>query len=370
MAYNDIKEILPRFRFMGSYVSSRELTSGNINDTYVLTYRNGERTMMYTLQRINTYVFKDPQLVMQNIASVTNHLKANQIRHGSYDERHVLELVRTVDGDVMHKDARHGVWRAYTYITDALAPDVVDDPAQMEEVGRAFGRFQRDLADFPAAQLSETIPHFHNTTKRFYDFVRAVDNDRAGHVREMEDEIEFFFERRRMMGEIVRLMDNNVIPLRVTHNDTKSNNVLLDNKTGEALCVIDLYTVMPGSALYDYGDAVRFGASTAREDEEDTSLIRLDMDKTRAFTRGFVQETSGILSQEELSRLPMGIKVMTAELAMRFFTDYLDGDIYFKVNSPQHNLVRTRAQMALLMDIERREEELMEMVQRYLTRYA
>jgi len=318
MAYNDIKEILPHFRFMGSYVSSRELTSGNINDTYVLTYRNGERTMMYTLQRINTYVFKDPQLVMQNIASVTKHLKASQIRHGSYDERHVLELMRTVDGDVMHKDARHGVWRAYTYITDALAPDVVDDPAQMEEVGRAFGRFQRDLADFPAAQLSETIPNFHNTTKRFYDFVRAVDNDRAGHVREMEDEIEFFFERRRMMGEIVRLMDNNVIPLRVTHNDTKSNNVLLDNKTGEALCVIDLDTVMPGSALYDYGDAVRFGASTAREDEEDTSLIRLDMDKTRAFTRGFVQETSGILSQEELSRLPMGIKVMTAELAMRF----------------------------------------------------
>ena len=370
MAYNDIKEILPRFRFMGSYVSSQEMTSGNINDTYVLTYRNGERTMMYTLQRINTYVFKDPQLVMQNIALVTNHLKASLIRQGGYDERYVLELVRTVDGDVMHKDARHGVWRAYTYIPDALALDVVDDPVQMEEVGRAFGRFQRNLADFPAVQLSETIPNFHNTTKRFYAFVRSVDKDRAGRVHEVEDEIEFFFERRRMMGEIVRLMDSNVIPLRVTHNDTKSNNVLLDDKTGKSLCVIDLDTVMPGSALYDYGDAVRFGASTAREDEEDTSLIRLDMDKTRAFTRGFIQETTGILSQEELKRLPLGIKVMTAELAMRFFTDYLDGDVYFKVNSPRHNLVRTRAQMTLLMDIERREEELMEMVQRYLTRYA
>jgi len=160
MAYNDIKEILPRFRFMGNYVSSHELTSGNINDTYVLTYRNGERTMMYTLQRINTYVFKDPQLVMQNIASVTNHLKANQIRHGSYDERHVLELVRTVDGDVMHKDARHGVWRAYTYITDALALDVVDDPAQMEEVGRAFGRFQRDWLIFRLRSCLRPSPIF------------------------------------------------------------------------------------------------------------------------------------------------------------------------------------------------------------------
>jgi len=173
-----------------------------------------------------------------------------------------------------------------------------------------------------------------------------------------------------MMGEIVRLLDCKVLPLRVTHNDTKSNNVLLDEETGKSLAVIDLDTVMPGSSLYDYGDAVRFGASTAREDEEDTSLIGLDMEKTRAFTRGFVQETAGILSVEELSRLPLGVKVLTAELAMRFLTDYLDGDHYFKVNSPVHNLVRARAQMALLMDVERREDELNEMVKRYITRYS
>ncbi|NLW20221.1 MAG: aminoglycoside phosphotransferase family protein [Clostridiales bacterium] len=370
MAYNDIKNILPRFRFEGEYVSSRELTSGNINETYVLEYRDGPRTNMYIIQKINTYVFRDPLGMMQNIAAVTEHLKASLQRHGGSAERQVLELVRTKNNDILIQDRKLGVWRAYTFITNALALDVVREPAQMEEVGRAFGRFQRNLADFPAEALFETIPHFHNTTKRFYAFVRAVDEDKAGRVREVEDEIEFLFDRRRMMGEIVRLLDRKVLPLRVTHNDTKSNNVLLDEQTGQSLAVIDLDTVMPGSSLYDYGDAVRFGASTAREDEEDTRLIGLDMEKTRAFTRGFVQETAGILSPEELSRLPLGIKVLTAELAMRFLTDYLDGDLYFKVNSPVHNLVRARAQMALLVDVERREEELHQMVQHYLARYA
>ena len=369
MSYNEIKNILPRFHFRGEYVTSSELTSGNINNTYVLEYKEGSKTLMYTLQRINTYVFRDPLGVMQNIASVTDHLKASLLRNNGSADRQVLELVRTVDGNVMYQDMKNGVWRAYTFIPDALALDVVEQPEQMEEVGRAFGRFQRNLADFQAGQLSETIPNFHNTTKRFYAFVRAVDENKAGRAREVGDEIEFLFERRRMMGEIVRLLENKVLPLRVTHNDTKSNNVLLDKQTGKALCVIDLDTVMPGSSLYDYGDGVRFGASTAREDEEDTSLIRLDMDKTRAFTRGFIQETAGILSDEELQRLPLGIKVLTCELAMRFLTDYLDGDLYFKVNSPQHNLIRTRAQMALLKDVEIRENELQDMVQQYVAQY-
>ena len=370
MAYNDIKNVLPMFRFEGEYIDSRELTSGNINETYVLEYRGNGRTNMYILQKVNTYVFRDPLGVMQNIAAVTAHLKASLIKSGGSAERQVLELVRTRNDDIVFQDRKLGVWHAYTYITKALALDQVTEPAQMEEVGRAFGRFQRNLADFPAEALFETIPNFHHTTKRFYAFVRAVDEDKAGRAREVEEEIEFFFERRRMMGEIVRLLDCKVLPLRVTHNDTKSNNVLLDEETGKSLAVIDLDTVMPGSSLYDYGDAVRFGASTAREDEEDTSLIGLDMEKTRAFTRGFVQETAGILSVEELSRLPLGVKVLTAELAMRFLTDYLDGDLYFKVNSPVHNLVRARAQMALLMDVERREDELNEMVKRYITRYS
>ena len=368
MAYNDIKKILPQFQFKGKYVGSEELTSGNINSTYVLEYQDGGESRYYTLQQINTYVFRDPIGVMQNIALVTDHLKAAMQKSGGDAHRQVLELVRTVNNDVVYQSRREGVWRAYTYISDALALDVVEHPQQMEEVGRAFGRFQSKLADFPADQLSETIQHFHHTTKRFYAFVHALDNDKAGRVREVEEEIEFFFDRRRMLGEIVRLLDQKVIPLRVTHNDTKSNNVLLDKDTGKALCVIDLDTVMPGSSLYDYGDGVRFGASTAKEDEEDTSIIALDMDKAKAFTKGFVNETAGILSDEELTRLPLGIKVLTGELAMRFLTDYLDGDLYFKVNSPKHNLIRARAQMALLRDVERREDELQEMVHQYVKR--
>lgn len=370
MAYNEIKHILPHFRFLGRYRSSRELTSGNVNNTYILEFEDGGKTLYYTLQHINTYVFRSPRGVMSNIAAITDHLKASITKEQGNAERKVLELIRTQDGDVMHNDGDGGIWRAYTFIDGALALDMVENPAQMEEVGRGFGRFQRYLVDFPADQLFETIPNFHHTTKRFYSFVRSLDEDLAGRAHEVEEEIEFMFDRRRMMGEIVRLLEKKVIPLRVTHNDTKSNNVLLDEVTGQALCVIDLDTVMPGSSLYDYGDAVRFGASAAKEDEEDLSKVSLDMEKTRAFTRGFVQETAGILSNEELRRLPLGIKVITCELAMRFLTDYLDGDLYFKVHSPSHNLVRARAQIALLKDIERREGELDQMIERYLTRYA
>ena len=370
MAYNQIKNILPHFRFEGQFESSKELQSGNIHNTFLLHYRQDGQDYPYILQRFNTYVFRNPQLVMQNIAEVTQHLKKNILLHEKNASRQVLELVRTINGEVMHTDEAGGVWRAYDYISGALALDTVDNLGQMEEVGRAFGRFQRYLADFPAGRLFESIPDFHHTTKRFYAFVRALDENRAGRAEEVEEEIEFMFERRRMMGEILRLLEKKVLPLRVTHNDTKSNNVLLDAVSGKALCVIDLDTVMPGSLLYDYGDGVRFAASSAKEDEKDTSLISLDMEKARAFTRGFIMETAGILSSEELLRLPLGIKVMTCELAMRFLTDYLNGDLYFKVNAPDHNLIRARAQIALMRDVERKEEELADMVASDVIRYT
>ncbi|NLD52611.1 MAG: aminoglycoside phosphotransferase family protein [Clostridiales bacterium] len=368
MTYNIIKGILPNFCFVGRFVQAQEVTSGNVNNTYLLRYRDARGDNLYTLQRINTYVFKNPDEVMRNIAMVTDHLRASLIRTLGTAERRVLELIRTQTGEALYRDESGGVWRAYTYISNAHALDMVETPEAMEEVGRGFGRFQRLLYDFPAEQLFHSIPNFHHTIKRFYAFVRAVDEDKAGRVAGLEEEIEFMFDRRRMMGEIVRLLDAQVIPLRVTHNDTKSNNVLLDEETGKAICVIDLDTVMPGSVLYDYGDAIRFGASTAAEDEPDVSRIRLDMDKAKAFTRGFIEETAGFLTNEELLRLPLGIKVITCELAMRFLTDYIDGDLYFKVNSPDHNLVRARAQMTLLKDVERREEELQAMTERYLNR--
>ncbi len=368
MSYNTIKNVLPMFCFKGRYQSVRELTSGNVNNTYLLTYQDGDLRRQYILQHVNTYVFKNPHEVMSNIAAVTEHVRDSYQRCNESAERRVLELIKTCQGTNLFEDEDGDFWRAYSYIDEADALDMVESPAQMEEVGRGFGVFQRMLYDFPAHQLYQSIPNFHNTPKRFYAFVRSVDEDKANRVQFLEEEIEFMFDRRRMMGEITKLLDANMLPLRVTHNDTKSNNVLLDRASGKAICVIDLDTVMPGSSLYDYGDAIRFGASTAAEDEPDTSKIALDMDKTKAFTRGFIEETNGFLTHEELIRLPLGIKVITCELAMRFLTDYIDGDLYFKVNSPDHNLTRARAQMALLRDVEAREGDLLAMCQRYISR--
>lgn len=370
MPHDPVRSILPHFRFRGEFVSSKELQSGNIHNTFLLCFREDTQEYCYTLQRVNTYVFPNPLGVMRNIAEVTQHLKKNILLHEKSAGRQVLELVYTINGEVMHTDEAGGVWRAYEYISGAVALDRVDSLGQMEEVGRAFGRFQRYLADFPAERLFESIPDFHHTARRFGAFLRAWEENRAGRAGQVEEEIGFLLERRDMMGEIVRLLEKKELPLRVTHNDTKSNNVLLDAKSGKALCVIDLDTVMPGSSLYDYGDGVRFAASTAKEDEKDTGLISLDMEKAGAFTQGFVMETAGILTEGELLRLPLGIKVMTCELAMRFLTDYLNGDLYFKVNASDHNLVRARAQMALLRDVERKEGTLSDMVVRDVARYA
>lgn len=366
MIYNQIKTILPAFAFEGAYQSAAEILSGNVNSTYHLYYSGPAGGKQYVLQKINTFVFHDPAAVMRNIALVTGHLRRALAKDGENPDRRVLELIPTVHGDILYDDGHGGFWRATRFIDGATAPDRVDTPKELFEIGRGFGSFQRLLYDFPAGALTATIPNFHNTPKRFYAFVHAIDEDVGARAKEVDDEIEFFFDRRRMMSQIVRLMDAGELPLRVTHNDTKSNNVMIDNETGRAICVLDLDTVMPGSALYDYGDAIRFGASTAAEDEMDITKISLDMDKTRAFTEGFIAETNGFLTGDELRLLPLGIKVITCELAMRFLKDYLENDVYFKVNSPRHNLVRARAQIALLKDIEAREDDLNRMVAKLL----
>jgi hypothetical protein len=364
MIYNQIKHVLPEFQFEGKYQSVEELHSGNINSTYHLVYLTGGGERHYTLQHINSYVFKDPVKVMRNIERVTGHLKDRLLAENMEPKRHVLELVPARDGNPLFRDSEGGFWRVYHFIENATAYDQVAEPRQFFEAGRGFGMFQRRLFDFPAEELYETIPNFHHTTKRFYAFVQSVADDRAGRVNELEDEIEFFFERRRMMGQIMKLLSSGNLPVRVTHNDTKVNNVMIDDATGEAICVIDLDTVMPGSSLYDYGDAIRFGASSAVEDEPDVGRVRLDMDKFEQFTRGFFQETKGFLTKDELLLMPLGAKVMTCELAMRFLTDYIDGDLYFKVKSPEHNLVRARAQMKLLTDIEEKYDRMMEFVEK------
>lgn len=362
MIYNAIKHILPEFQFEGDYVQADEIHSGNINTTYHLTYCANSHPKHYTLQRINGYVFKRPDEVTKNIEQVTSHYKQSLIAEGLPFEQRVLELIPCKRGELIFCDREGDFWRAYKFIEDATAYDAVVKPEHFYEAGRAFGEFQRRLANFPAENLVETIPHFHNTTKRFYAFVQSIDENRAGRVDALEDEIEFFFERRRMMGEIVNLLKSGKLQPRVTHNDTKINNVMIDNETDKAICVIDLDTVMPGSSLYDFGDAIRYGASTAAEDEPNLSRVSLDLEKFKLFTKGFVKETNGFLPKEELRLLPLGVKVLTCELAMRFLKDYIDGDLYFKVRSPQHNLIRARAQMKLLTDIESKYDEMLTFV--------
>ena len=363
MAYEQISHVLPMFRFEGSFESARELTSGNINHTYRVSYRLADGSLKeYVLQQINTYVFKNPEAVMSNVQKVTAHLRAAIEGRGEDASRRALHLIETVDGGCMVKDGEEHFWRAYDFITDAMAYDRVEKPEHFREAGRAFGEFQNALADFPANELFDTIPDFHNTKKRFYTFVQAVAEDKAGRVKDLEAEIDFFFDRRKMMSGIVDRIERGELPLRVTHNDTKINNVMLDKDSGEALCVIDLDTVMPGSALYDYGDAVRFGACTAAEDEPDTSLISIDLELFRLFTEGFVGAVRDSLTPAEIELLPLGIKVITCELAMRFLTDYIDGDLYFRPAYPGHNLVRARAQMKLLTEIEERYDQMCAMI--------
>lgn len=364
MVYNRIKNVLRAFRFAGRYNHAEEFSSGNVNNTYHLYYDLTDgSTTEYVLQQINTYAFKNPEEVMCNIVRVTEYLRSTMEAAGESTDNRVLTCIPTLKGEYMHRDGEGNYWRAYCYIHDAIAYDRVERPEHFYEAGRAFGEFQRILSDFPVSELYDTIPYFHDTRRRFYAFVAAIANDKAGRAGGLEAEIDFFFDRRKMMSEIVKRIDTGEIPLRVTHNDTKINNIMIDEHTGRAVCVIDLDTVMAGSALYDYGDAIRYGACTAAEDEPDVTKIGLDLELFREFTAGFLSEIGDLLTEEELACLPLSIKVMTCELAMRFLTDYLDGDLYFKVNSPDHNLIRAHAQMRLLEDIEEKYESICRITQ-------
>ena len=367
MLYNDIKHIIKHFAFKGTYENAEELLNGNVNFTYKLYYRQPDGSIVhYVLQRINIVAFHNPEKLMENIVNVVEHLKSSMLEAGVDPDRHVLEYIMCDNGTYLYKDRNGNYWRADVFIDGTTAYDKIDDAQKFYQAGKGFGEFQRYLFNFPVEKLTDTIPDFHNTKKRFYAFVAAVAADKAGRVKDLEREIDFFFDRRKMMGEIVNEVASGKIPLRVTHNDTKLNNVLMDNVSGEAVCVIDLDTVMSGTVLYDYGDAIRFGAATALEDERDLSKMSLDMDLFKKFTDGFLSEVSSVLTKEEIHLLPLGVKVITCELAMRFLTDYIDGDEYFKIKYPDHNLVRARAQMKLLTEIESRYDQMVDYVDKFI----
>ncbi|MBS7297945.1 MAG: aminoglycoside phosphotransferase family protein [Eubacteriales bacterium] len=334
--------------------------NGHINDTYI-----AESNPRYIMQKINSNVFKNPYEVMENIVNVTEHLKQKIAENGGDTSRETLRVIKTIDGDTLYLAEDGNYFRMYNYIENATSYDAVENPQQFTEAARAFGKFQNMLADFPADKLHETIPNFHDTRKRFENLKKAIAEDKMGRLESVKAEVEFALAHEAEVGTIVDAIADGSVPLRVTHNDTKLNNVMLDNVTGEGVCVIDLDTVMPGSLLYDYGDALRFGASTGAEDETDLSKINFSLELFEAFTKGFLGEVGSKLTPRERELLPFGAKIMTFECGIRFLTDYLEGDTYFKIHREHHNLDRCRTQFKLVADMEAKAEEMQKIVAKY-----
>ncbi|MBR4186579.1 MAG: aminoglycoside phosphotransferase family protein [Clostridia bacterium] len=350
--YDKLAYVGEQFRLPGKFYAYETVKNGNINSTYKVTYRGDDgKLKSYIVQKINTNVFKNPENIMENIDRVTSHIRERNPDGVS------LHFHHTADGKNYLYDEDHAFWRVMNYV-DSITFDVCDDPAVISATGEAFGRFQNQLSDFDGSVLHETIPDFHNTHKRLDKLFDDVAADRLGRNDEAAAEIETISAYRFQAGRLSERYANGEFPVRVTHNDTKSNNVLFDRFTKRPLVVIDLDTVMPGMAMYDFGDAVRFICNTAAEDEPDLRRVYFDTSKFRAFCHGYLSEVKDSLTKDEIDSLVLAAFSITVELASRFLDDYLTGDTYFKVNYPGHNLVRTRCQLQLAKDILRKKDEL------------
>jgi len=351
--------IYNQFDFLGDYVGAKKNEAGHINNTYVLTYKNSDGSIhKYSLQRINTSIFTKPIELMENIDKVTNYLKTKIIANGGNPDRETLTVIKTKSGNLCYKDCDGDVWRAYIYIEDVIAHEFIEHPQQFYNAGQAFGHFQNMLSDFPINQLHETILQFHDTNNRFKNFVASVESNASKRADTVRKEIDFVLSRQNICGVITDCIAKGTIPLRVTHNDTKLNNILMDKDTDKAVCLIDLDTVMPGSALYDFGDSIRFGASSASEDEKDLSKVYMQMNLFQAFTEGYLGEVKNVLTEDEIKNLAMSAIIMTLECGMRFLADHIDGDIYFQIHRPNHNLDRARTQFKLVADMEKKLSEM------------
>ncbi|HPF86732.1 MAG TPA: aminoglycoside phosphotransferase family protein [Candidatus Limiplasma sp.] len=339
-------KVLQSFHLDGKAVDCVRYGNGHINQTYLVTTDVGHR---YILQRINRHVFADVPALMENIHAVSQYLARQDA-----DPRHVLTLVPALDGRPYCVDDEGEYWRIYEFVTGGISLESVSSPEDFYQSAIAFGRFQTMLADFPAETLHETIAHFHDTPVRYQAFHAAVRADATGRRRGAEPEIAFMLAHEEEASGMVRMLAAGDLPLRVTHNDTKLNNVILDVKDHTALCVIDLDTVMPGLVANDFGDSIRFGANTAVEDEKDLGKVSLSLPLYETYARGFLEVCGARLTRLETETLPMGAKLMTLENAVRFLTDYLQGDIYYSIARPEHNLDRTRTQIALVKDMERK----------------
>lgn len=347
-------ETVAAFPFCGTQTDLSPFGNGHINDTFAITFRgDGGSSKRYILQRINTSIFKKPEELMQNVGNVIAHIRDAVVQAGGDPERESLNLMQTKDDKFFYIDSEGSYWRVYHFIENATTFQLVARPEDFYHSARAFGRFQQLLADYPAHTLYETIPNFHNTVDRIRQFKEALEKDVMGRAKDIPDEIAFVLEREKEAGLLLDLQKSGEIPLRVTHNDTKLNNVMIDDATGKAICVIDLDTVMPGLSLYDFGDSIRFGATTAAEDEANLDLVHFDLDLFDVYTKGYLEVAGSVLTPCEIENMPMGAKLMTFECAIRFLADHLNGDVYFKIHRENQNLDRARNQFKLVSDMEK-----------------
>ncbi|MBE7033117.1 MAG: aminoglycoside phosphotransferase family protein [Ruminococcaceae bacterium] len=353
-----LKDILSKFNID---TNIEVYGNGHINDTYLC-----ETSPKFILQRINTKVFKDPDAVMENIYNVTRHVRAKIKEIGGDADRETLNVIPTKAGDIYYKAPDGDCFRMYKFVERTVSYDLAERPEILTYAGQAFGRFQRMLSDFPAEKLHETIIDFHNTPVRVQQLRDAMAGNASGKLDSVKEEVDFALEYSKYAAEITEAMEKGDVLLRVTHNDTKLNNVLFDDVTDEGVCVIDLDTVMPGSVLYDFGDALRFGASSCVEDEIDMEKIYFDLTKFDAFAKGFLAEVGDCLTKKEIELLPLSALLMTYECGIRFLADHINGDTYFKIHRDNHNLDRARNQFALVRDIEKKLPDMAKIVEKYI----
>ena len=350
-----------------SYV--KPFGAGHINETYAV-YMPGEDgdELSYVLQRVNSNVFKDPAGVMENIFGITEYMRDVIRQEGGDPDRETLSYIKTKSGGTYFEDSEGEPWRCYNFIADSVCYQLVEDPEQFYQSGSSFGHFLKQLINYPASSLKETIPDFHNTVKRFDAFQVALERDLKNRAVTCRPEIDFVLARRDDCAVLVKQQEDGTLPLRVTHNDTKLNNILFDGETGKGLCIIDLDTIMPGLAANDFGDSIRFGAATAEEDERDLDKMHFDIGLYELYVKGYLESAGEVLTEAEIESLPWGARLMTLECGIRFLTDYLQGDTYFKTDYPEHNLIRTRTQFRLVDEMEQQFEKMQEIVREYAKR--
>ncbi len=363
----DLQAIGCHFAIEGEFESGGPYGMGHINDTYAVVYRRDTRRTRFIFQRINHRVFRDPEGLMANIVAVTGHLRRKIQLAGGDPLRETLTLILALDGNSFAQREAGDYWRAYAFIEGARTYESVERLDHVQSAGRAYGTFQQLLGDFPAQALSETIPDFHHTRKRFEALLQAVAEDVGNRARAAGPEIEFVLRRGNLTSVLVDMLSAGRLQQRITHNDTKFNNVMIDDLTGEGVCVIDLDTVMPGLSLYDYGDSIRSLTNTGAEDETDLSKVDFNLEVFELYTRGYMEAAGGFLQQEEVDLLPLAARLMTLECGMRFLADYLQGDTYFKTRRPEHNLDRCRTQFKLVKGMEAAADRMAAIVQRWTT---